>query len=90
MTEFNPSESYSGLLKQAYALFSLVRSKQEQITLLQSQLQDLNRQLALVDRAALDAERNKNAMLTESLLNAEERIAQMRRDGFVPGEKAGN
>ncbi len=88
MTEFNPSESYSGLLKQAYALFSLVRSKQQQIAALQSQLQDLSRQLALADHAALEAERHKNAMLTESLLNAEDRIAQMERDGVAPGEKA--
>lgn len=77
MNDFTPASDYAGLLRQAHALASLVHSKQAQIAVLQSQVQQLTTQLSLTDSAALEAERQTNAVLTQSLLDAEDYIVKL-------------
>ena len=87
MTTFNPSDNYDLLKKQAYALYSLVQSKEQQIALLNSSIAELKGKLTLVDEKALEQALNHNAHMTELLIQAEEQIASLRQQLYATKTK---
>jgi predicted nucleic acid-binding Zn-ribbon protein len=78
MNTFKPADDYESLKKQAYALFSLAKSKEQQISLLNKTITDLKRTLSLTDAQALAQERATNEQLTNQLLKAEAEIEQFK------------
>jgi chromosome segregation ATPase len=75
---FTPSHTYEGLLRQANALRRLVDSLEARLEIQAAQLDTLTRQLAASDSAAIEAERDTNALLTEQVLQLESENEQLR------------
>ena len=67
MIRFNPDPSYSGLLKQAYALHTLASSYERQLLLVSKKLDKVETRLKLSDESAINAERATNEILTNKL-----------------------
>lgn len=78
MSVFTPDPSYSGLLKQAKALSSLVSSQEKIISYLRGELEGLNLTVSLLGNDEVEEQRKANHELTNLLQEKDETIEDLR------------
>jgi hypothetical protein len=74
---FTPSDNYNLLLKQAFAMSSLIRSLERQRSIQRHSIDVLQQELSAVSRTEIDALRNTNEVLTNEVEQQAKRIAEL-------------
>lgn len=77
MRQYLPAKSYDMLLKQFIALQSVLNSKEQEILRIRKLLDAANHTIALADNSAIEAERATNAILSELVVELENRVLHL-------------
>lgn len=77
---FTPDKTYEGLLKQANALHTLVNAMEKTKTFQSVKIEQLNRELCIQGFEEINAQRETNRLLTETIEFLDQRVDELQEE----------